>query len=265
MTSARPSLPGLPGPLLDRATLPYRPGGRFAWHFSRGKLGGDPAFAGMLRRGLIPPGSRVLDLGCGQGVLAALLLAVDGHGADWPAQWAPPPVGCVVRGIELMPRDVERARAALGRFGERARIDLGDICDTDFGRADVVTILDVLHYIDFAAQEKVLERVRDCLGGSGHLLLRVGDAAGGFPFRWSNWVDATVLAVRGHGFARLHCRPLQGWRELLERLGFAVETVPMHAGTLFANMMLVGRLDARCRSGTPPQPRSSPEFEGAAV
>lgn len=65
--------PRLPSALLEQATAPYRPLGSFAWRFARGKLGGDPAFANLLQRGLIPPHARVLDIGCGQGLMAALL------------------------------------------------------------------------------------------------------------------------------------------------------------------------------------------------
>jgi hypothetical protein len=73
------------------------------------------------------------------------------------------------------------------------------------------------------------------------LLLRVGDAAAGLPFKISNWVDAVVFFVRGHGISRLYCRPLRDWQALLQRLGFAVDTIPMHAGTPFANILLVAR------------------------
>jgi SAM-dependent methyltransferase len=62
--------------LLDGASAPYRSAGRFAWYFARGKLNGDPAFLGLLERGLIPDDARILDLGCGQGLLAAWLLEV---------------------------------------------------------------------------------------------------------------------------------------------------------------------------------------------
>ncbi len=246
------SRPRLPDTLLEQATAPYRPIGKFAWHFARGKLGGDPAFAGLLQRGLIPPGARLLDIGCGQGLLAALLGSLDGRSPAeqaWPAGWAAAPAGVTVRGIELMPRDVARAQRALASLGERARFVQGDMCSTDFGQADVVVILDVLHYVDYEAQRDVLRRVRDALTPGGTLLLRVGDASAGLPFRISNWVDAVVTFVRGHRLSRLYCRPRAEWQGLLQALGFAVETLPMHEGTPFANILLVARLPAS--SGTP--------------
>jgi cyclopropane fatty-acyl-phospholipid synthase-like methyltransferase len=147
-----------------------------------------------------------------------------------------------VHGIELMPRDVARAQQALAHLGERARFTLGDMCSTDFGRADVVVILDVLHYVGYAAQDDVLRRVKAALTPGGTLLLRVGDAAAGLPFHVSRWVDAVVTFVRGHRLARLYCRPLSEWQQQLRALGFSVGAVPMHAGTPFANILLVARL-----------------------
>ncbi len=228
--------------LLDRATKPYRSGGRFAWHFARGKLDGDPAFTALLARGLIGEGDRVLDLGCGQGLLASWLHAACALHAtgDWPADLPSPPRIAAYRGIEQMPRYVERARDAMPAH---ASIQQGDIRAVEFGAVDRVLILDVLHYIDLAAQDAVLARVRDALSPAGVLLLRVGDASGGLPFRIGNWVDQFVLVVRDHRFIALHCRPLSSWISSLETLGFAVDAVPMSAGTPFANVLLVARLD----------------------
>lgn len=237
----------LPSALLEQATAPYRPLGKFAWHFARGKLSGDPAFAGLLQRGLIPAQARVLDIGCGQGLLAALLGSLTGDSPAeraWPAGWAPPPVGARVHGIELMPRDVARAQQALAPLGERARFTLGNMCTTAFTPAEAVVILDVLHYVDYAAQDDVLRRVHEALTPGGVLLLRVGDAAAGLPFRISNWVDAVVTFVRGHRLSRLYCRPLGDWQARLQSLGFIVDTIPMHAGTPFANILLVARKPA---------------------
>ena len=61
--------------LIDHASEPYRATGRFAYPFAGGKLGADPVFCGLLERGLVPRNARILDRGCGQGLLAAWLLA----------------------------------------------------------------------------------------------------------------------------------------------------------------------------------------------
>jgi SAM-dependent methyltransferase len=158
---------------------------------------------------------------------------------NWPADWPAPPRLRTITGVELMPRDVERARAALG---DSARFISGDIRSTDFGRCDAIVILDVLHYIAVAEQNAVLRRLRDALLPSGMLLLRVGDAGGGWGFRWSNWVDHAVMFGRGHGYVRLHCRPVADWIAALETLGFQVGKIPMSAGTPFANVLLVAKL-----------------------
>ena len=229
--------------LLDAASAPYRRVGRFAWRFARGKLGMDPVFRHLLERGLITPGARVLDIGCGQGLLASLLLAsarLDREGL-WPAHWAPPPLGAQVTGIEMMPRDVQRAQAALGAA---AAFVCGDMRHTPFPEADTVVILDVLHYISVPEQDAVLARVRAALPAGGTLLLRVGDAASKRGFATSQWVDAVVTFVRGHRVVPQFGRTLAQWIAQLEALGFDVRSQPMSAGTPFANVLLVARVKA---------------------
>lgn len=226
--------------LVDAASAPYARASRFAWHYARSKIRNDPVYLGILRLGLIAPDARVLDLGCGQGLIAATLLAADALSSNgaWPAGWPPAPSGARIRGLELMPRDVDRARQALG---DRVAIEQGDIRTSTYGIPDAVVILDVLHYLAPADQETVLERVRAALAPGGTLILRVGDADAGLPFQMSLWVDRIVTFARGHRIAALHCRPLTEWIALLERLGFAVETRPMSAGTPFANVLLVAK------------------------
>jgi hypothetical protein len=116
------------------------------------------------------------------------------------------------------------------------------MCKVDFGKVDAVVVLDVLHYVSVAAQDVVLRRIRDALAPSGVLVLRVGDAAAGWPFRFSIWVDHVVTFVRGHRNSRLHCRPLEAWKSALRELGFSVRSLPMNHGTPFANILLVAEL-----------------------
>jgi SAM-dependent methyltransferase len=227
--------------LVDAASAPYRAAGRFAWRFARGKLAGDPAFAAILERGLLKDSARILDLGCGQGLLASWLLAAQAArlAGRWPTGWPPLPQSLQLLGVEIDPQEVARARAALG---ERARIVEGDIRHVDYGSVDAIVILDVLHYTDYASQEAVLERARAALGPRGVLLLRVGDAEGGVGFALSTLFDRLVALVRRHRLAHLTCRPAREWRSLLTGLGFLTEALPMSQGTPFANVLLVGKL-----------------------
>ena len=230
--------------LLDEASRPFRSGGRFAYHYARGKLSSDSIFREILRRGLLPAEGRYLDLGCGQGSLFAWLLAArqQYEAGNWPADWPAAPKPLRLRGIELMQKDVDRAARAFGTDHPVVRIEQGDMTTADFGQADVITILDALHYFDHAHQIDVLQRIRAALPPGGLFLTRVGDASAGLPYHLCNWVDHAVTFMRGHRLPRLYCRPLAEWVALLQRFGFVVETDPMNEGKPFANVMLVCRV-----------------------
>lgn len=232
--------------LFDSAVAPYVPAGKFAMHFARGKLSGDPVFREILQRGLIASGTHVVDIGCGQGLLSAWLLAAGDMASDtdWPKDWGTAPRNVSVKGIELMPADVERAKTALKQHANRFTFEVGDMCTAAFDKAQTVAILDVLHYVPYAAQEDVLARVRDALSPNGLLILRIGDAAGGWGFKVSNWVDSVVFFMRGHKSSRLYCRSLSEWTTVLQKIGFDVETKPMSEGTPFSNVLMLARLQS---------------------
>ncbi len=225
--------------LIDRACEPYRSAGLFAYKFARGKLLGDPVFTALLEGGLLLGRGRILDLGCGQGLLSAWLKAAQlcYENGSWPHNWPPAPRPSFTRGIELMNRDVERARIALG---PQCEVFQGDIRDAEFGSTDAVVMLDVLHYITPEEQLQVLKRVRAALPSRGLLLLRIGDASGGLRFHYGQWIDKMVMVFRGHGSVATHCRSTSQWRQLLRDCGFEVQAAPMSQGTRFANVLLIG-------------------------
>ena len=227
--------------LHDAATARYRASGRFAWHFARGKLGRDPVFRGMLERGDLSGRTRIVDIGSGQSLLASLFESCNelvAAGA-WPGRWPAPPRAVAYTGIELMPRDVERARGALAGVKLQTSFVCADMREAALPPCDLVVILDVLHYVDHAAQEALLARVRDALAPNGRLLLRIGDMASARGFAVSQWVDRVVTMVRGHTVPPTWGRSVAEWLALLQRLGFAAQPVPMSEGTPFANVLLV--------------------------
>jgi SAM-dependent methyltransferase len=230
--------PNLTDTLLDAACRPYRDAGRFAYKFARGKLGRDPVFPAILELGLLQGRPRILDLGCGQGLLTAWLQAAARccELGQWRSDWPAAPQPSSIRGIELMARDVERARSALGAG---CGVEQGDIRSAEFGAVDAVVILDVLQYMDLDSQRQVLERVRASLQSGGLLLLRVCDAGGGLRFNYTKWVDKAVMLARGHSLLTTHSRTIAQWREALQQCGFASQPKPMSKGTPFANVLLI--------------------------
>jgi SAM-dependent methyltransferase len=229
--------------LVDHASAPYRCTGRFNYYWARGKLAGDPIFAALLDEGVFADDTRILDLGCGRGLLAAWILAAErlAAGGEWTA--ATPPRGLRFRGVELMAREAACGNRALQPlFGTHVALSGGDMCLADLGGVDAIAILDALHYIPPDAQELLLDRIRAALGGGGLFVTRVGNADGGWRFAASQIVDRCMSFAQGHRLARMWCRSLTDWIGALERRGFVVRAVPMSQGTPFANVMLICRL-----------------------
>ena len=236
-------------PLFEAATLPYLKAGRYAWHFARGKLRHDPVFVSLLRRGLLPDRGRLLDLGCGQGVLLSLLEAAKAQyqAGAWPPGWPVPPLNLVLQGVELREDRLRAARHALGVDMEIAQ---GDLRRLELRPCAAVAILDVMLYLDEAEQLHLLDRVAAALESGGLLLLREADAGAGFAFQVTKWSERIACAMRGDFARPLRYRSAIQWIAELERRGLAVRAEPMSEGTPFANVLFVARKELA--TGFPP-------------
>lgn len=233
--------------LREAAAEPYLETGIRHWEFVRGKLRYDPVYRRLLEEGLLPRPGRLVDLGCGRGILLALLSApveewrnATPHSECSEAvrvRHVPPP-GTQLLGIELDPRLVRVARRALAGA---ATVERGDLATCPIPACATAVILDVLHYLPAAAQEALVDRIASALGPRGLLLLREADAAGGFSFRVTAGAERLRALARGHFRQRFCYRPVAEWQEMLERRGLAVEALPVAEGTPFANAVLVGR------------------------
>lgn len=132
---------------------------------------------------LLPPASRVTDLGCGTGSLS-LLLAQAGHD---------------VHGVDLSPRMVDAARAKAAAAGVTARFSVADAAapPVEAGSVDVVVVRHVLWA--FEKPSDVLACWISLLAPGGRLLLVEG--------RWST--GAGLAAADCEALVRQHRQEAQ--------------------------------------------------------
>lgn len=229
--------------LIEETAFRYLESGMFDWEFARGKLRHDPVYLQLLQRGILPgpieDQGRLLDLGCGRGILLSLLVTARERLARglYPEGWPPPP-RLELTGIES---SLKAATAARNALGAEAEIQVADLMDAPLPAARAVLLLDVLHYLPAAAQEELLARVAAALAPGGLLLIRDADAAGGWRFTATRIQERTCALARRHWKQRFHYRSAAQWRRLLEATGFQVEVEPMAEGTPYANVLFAAR------------------------
>ena len=220
--------------IVDAATLPYARTSRFAYHFARGKLRYDPVYRAILENGLLPHEGRLIDLGCGLGILSALLGEARTQHQVGNFDESPPLRNLKFHGVELLSWKVEAASQALG---DRATIHQGDIRTFKLPECSAVILLDVLLYLNAAEQQQILQRIASTLQPGGILLLREANAAGGLRYYMTNLAEHICCLWRGQGWPALHYRSKAEWIALLEESGFSVESLPMSQGTPFSNVL----------------------------
>jgi SAM-dependent methyltransferase len=254
--------------IAKQAAQRYRSCGITAWQFARGKLLGDPVYRAVLDGPWLKRGGTVIDLGCGQGLMLALIAEaraverarvlgrIDGltelgeAGAAAGAAigagqagmaFAEPTVTSVLPGrlvgIELRPKVAEIARRALAGVAE---ISAADARAEALPVARTILVFDVLHMMPAADQEALLRGLVAALEPGGTLLLREADAGAGWRFQAVNVANRMKALAFGYSSKGFCFRTAAGWRALLESLGLGVEVWPMGRGTPYGNVLLAG-------------------------
>lgn len=213
--------------LAEAAAWRYRAQGFAVRLAVRKALLRDPFYRELLAPGRLPPEGLVLELGCGRGVLLALLACAPLSG----------PAGARRRlmGVEPRPAKAESARLALAG---KADIVTADLCEASLPPCRAVILLDALYRLEPARQDALLERVAAALEEGGQILLREPDA-GSWGCRAGLAVLARAAGLLGGGRGkRFYPRSGEQWRQRLEALGLRVGSLPASGGTGFARVLL---------------------------
>ncbi|MGC4071848.1 MAG: methyltransferase domain-containing protein [Nibricoccus sp.] len=229
---------------MEHAAERYRRLGRTAWHFARGKLRGDPVYRAVWEGPWLKRGGTVIDLGCGQGLMLALIaegraMAARRDGSldriSGLTGLAHDEVGRLV-GVELRPKVAEIARRALTG---QAEVIAADARTEALPAARTILVFDVLHMMPAEDQEALVRGLVKALEPGGVLLVRDVDAAAGWRFWAVNFANRMKAFFFGYSSKGFCFRALDAWRGLLESYGLSVEVWPMGRGTPYGNVLFV--------------------------
>ena len=221
--------------------------GIVAWEFARGKLRGDPVYRAAVFGGLLRGGEVLVDVGCGQGLMLAILAEARRHAAG--SRGGSHGVFRELVGVELRPRIAQLAADALA--GE-ARVYAGDARGAVFTRADAVLLFDVLHMMPADAQSELLQAIARQLPPGGMVLVREADAAAGWRFTMVRVGNRLKALATGNWGQRFAFRSGREWQGVFEKSGFSCDARSMAAGTPFGNVLFA--LTAPARSPQSSQP-----------
>jgi uncharacterized protein (DUF2062 family) len=224
--------------LADRAADRYVSTSITAWEFARGKLKGDPLYRTVLTGGVLPSGGTLVDVGCGQGLMLALLAeATAAHRAgSWPAAWPPSPAFDLLIGIETRSKIASLASRALG---DAATIVVADARHNLPKESNAVLFFDVLHMIPRGDQERLLAAAVGSLDPGGVILVREPDAAAGWRFTAVRLGNTLKAFATGRWRQRFAFRSVKEWTACFEKLGLRVQVRGAGDGTPFANELFV--------------------------
>ena len=204
--------------LVRRAADRYVSGSLVAWEFARGKLHGDPVYEAVLRGRILPSGGTLVDVGCGQGLMLAVLADAADMFRDgsWPATEPPPPLFDKMIGIELRPHVAALARAALG---DRVTVIEADATALPAETCSAVLLFDVLHMMPGDAQAQLLERLGNALTPDGVMLVREADTGAGWRFGIVRIVNAVQALRTGTWRQAVKYRAQREWLAFFEECG----------------------------------------------
>lgn len=209
--------------VVARLESPAAEGERWLAGYAKHKVRMDQLYRVALP--LIPPGAKLLDLGCGVGLLG-MLLDVRGQGNETHGiEWDPP-----------------KARFA-GKMAEGnalIRVVCGDLFTEPWPKCTVVAVLDVLHYLPPERQRVLLFRIGAHLPEGGRLLVRVMDAQAGGVAALTRLCEQLAVALGWNRAPRVHWRPLTEVRHDIREAGFEILPTSGEAERFFGNQLLVG-------------------------
>jgi 2-polyprenyl-6-hydroxyphenyl methylase/3-demethylubiquinone-9 3-methyltransferase len=196
--------------------------------FVRGRLATAPLEALVARA----EGARLVDVGCGHGVLVALLAA----GSP----------GRHVVGIDPDERKIEWARASVGRLPnvELRACTIEELAAERPGQFDTVLVADVLYLLAAAAWRPFLAAAHTLLRPRGRLALKEAEDDGSWRVKKALFQEQLMVRMlrRTHSSGAVGFAPRATLEAAVRGAGFAIEeVVPLARGYSTPHLLIVAR------------------------
>lgn len=206
----------------------FRPAQRFGnrrdYYYSRGKLGSDPLYPGVLSA-LATAKGPLLDIGCGLGLLAHVLRQ---HGMQQ-----------AYHGVDIDADKIARAqRAATRATLADVRLDCVDASAALPAHHGSVALLDVLQYLPASAQTTLLHAAAARVGAGGRLVIRTTLADNSGRDRTTRITDMLAHLVGWMGTRPRHYPDAASIRAPLEAAGLQLRMAPLYGNTPFNNWLI---------------------------
>jgi 2-polyprenyl-3-methyl-5-hydroxy-6-metoxy-1,4-benzoquinol methylase len=196
--------------------------------FVRGRLATAPLEVLAARA----EGTRLLDVGCGHGVLVALLAA------ESPARH--------VAGIDPDERKIEWARASVGRLPnvELRACTIEELAVERPAEFDTVLVADVLYLLAAAAWRPFLAAAHTLLRPGGRLVLKEAEDDGSWRVKKALFQEQLMVRMlrRTHSSGAVGFAPRATLETAVRAAGFAIEEiVPLARGYSTPHLLIVAR------------------------
>jgi len=209
---------------IEQVAAGYAGAGRSVQGYVRGKLRWDPVFAQLAARAPFP--SPVVDLGCGQAILIALLARMqpdlEAVGIEWDDR--------------KLAAGIEGTRELAG-----VRIVRGDVRNAPIPEAATIFIVDVLHYLQPDEQIDLLRRAVQALRPGGCLILRDVDGSAGVRAWINRWQERVNRLFGVHQGDTLRFRTSAEMQQALQELGMTTQVEQSSGRLPLSNVLITAR------------------------
>jgi len=169
----------------------------------------------------IPKEGRVIDIGCGYGLLANFL-TLKSNRRD-------------VTGVDLSEKRISVAQKTTDNRNKICFKSV-NVLDLQLGKYCAMVMSDFLHHIDYKAQEELLVRCYQKIAPGGLLIIEEVDNRPLCKY-WFNTIVDRMLNI-GEG---IFFRNQREFRELLEEIGFKVSIKKAHKGIPLSDVIYICR------------------------